>query len=81
VLLYTSHVPKIPFQEVVKEFRKVAPGRVTVVSYEGLRFARECGIDIISDYAGTLACQHVIHDHGTPEEQQRLREMEVGYAW
>jgi len=40
------------FDELVKEMRTVAgPGRVTVVTYDGLKFALDCGIDIISDYA------------------------------
>jgi hypothetical protein len=69
------------FDDVVKELRTVAaPGRVTVVSYEGIKFARECGIDCWH-LAATMCFQHVIHDHGTPEEQQRMREMHVGYPW
>ena len=68
------------FDGLVKEMRTVAPGRVTVVSYKGIRFARECGIDCWH-LAGTMAFQNWIHDHGTPEEQQRLRDMKVGYPW
>jgi hypothetical protein len=70
------------FDDAVKELRKVArPGAVTVVSYRGLKIARELGVDIIGDYAGTLCCQNLIHDEGTPEEQDRLRNMKVGYPW
>jgi hypothetical protein len=49
------------FDELVKEMRTVAgPGRLTTVSYTGLKFALECGIDIISDYAEmyTLSSRH-----------------------
>ena len=69
------------FESAVKEMRKcVPPGRVTVVSYNGLKHARECGIDCW-DFAGTMCFQQLIHDHGTPEEQQRLRDLNVGYPW
>ena len=70
----------VTFEELVAEIRKDAPGRVTVVSYESIKFARDVGIDCW-DLAGTMCFQHVIHDHGTPEEKQRLREMKVGYPW
>ena len=67
--------------DAVKELRKTAPpGRVTVVSYSGLKLAREIGVDCW-EYAATMCFQHVIHDHGTPEEQDRLRKMQVGYPW
>jgi hypothetical protein len=36
-----------------------------VVSYEGLRFALACGIDVM-DYAETYTLQKVIADQGTP---------------
>lgn len=68
----------IPFDSVVSELRKENPGRVTVVSYAGIKFARECGIDCWH-LAGSMAFQHVIHDFGTPEEKQRLRDLKVGY--
>ena len=75
-------VPVMNFDELVTEMRKiVAPGHVTVVSYSGLKIARELGIDIIGDYAGTLCCQNLIHDIGTPEEQDRIRAMRCGYPW
>ena len=70
----------VPFEKLVAELRRDAPGRVTVVSYAGIKFARDAGIDCW-DFAATLAFQNVIHDHGTPEEQQRLRDMKVGYPW
>lgn len=60
--------------------RQDAPGRVTVVSYVGIKFARDAGIDVWH-LAGSMAFQHVIHDHGSAEEQQRLRDMKVGYPW
>jgi hypothetical protein len=68
------------FDDAVDEIRAVAPGRVTVVSYAGLKFARECGIDCW-EFAATISFQHVIHDYGTPEEQKRLRDLKVGYPW
>jgi hypothetical protein len=72
----------IKFDELVTELRKVAPlGHVTVVSYAGLKIARELGIDIISDYAGTLCCQNLIHDIGSKDEQNRIRAMWCGYPW
>ena len=72
---------RIPFDEVVSEMRAAAPpGRVTVVAYAGIKFARDAGIDCWH-LAGVMCFQHVIHDHGTPEEQQRLGDMRVGYPW
>jgi hypothetical protein len=65
----------------VAELRKCAPaGALTVVSYDGLRFARECGIDIW-DYAETLSLQTLIADIGTPEEKQRLKEELMASRW
>jgi hypothetical protein len=63
----------IGFDDLVSALRKVAPGRITVVSYEGLRFALECGIDVW-EFADTVTLQAVIRDHGTPEQKQRLLE-------
>lgn len=68
----------VSFDELVAENRKEMPGRVTVVSYDSIKFARNAGIDCW-DLAGTMSFQHVIHDFGTPEEKQRLRELKVGY--
>jgi hypothetical protein len=57
---------RVPFDDLVDELRAVAPpGRVTVVSYSGLKFARECGIGCW-EFAATISFQNVIHDHGTP---------------
>jgi hypothetical protein len=66
------------FDELVSELRQENPGKVTVVSYAGIKFARDCGIDVWY-LAGSMCFQHVIHDHGTEEEKQRLRDLEVGY--
>jgi hypothetical protein len=63
----------IDFDDLVSALRKVAPGRVTVVSYEGLRFALECSIDVW-EFADTISLQAVIRDHGTPEQKRRLQE-------
>ena len=76
----TSNAKRVTFEILIAEIRKDAPGRVTVVSYESIQFSRECGIECWH-LAGTMCFQHVIHEHGTPEEQQRLREMKVGYPW
>jgi hypothetical protein len=78
-------VTMIHFDTLVKEMRKVAgPGRVTTVSYDGLKFALECGIDVW-DFAETLTLARVIEDIGTPEQKQRLKEeilwMEDVEAW
>jgi hypothetical protein len=53
------------FEELVAVIHKDAPGRVTVVSYDGLKFALDCGIDVW-DSAETYTLQAVIRDHGTP---------------
>jgi len=63
----------IGFDDLVSALRKVAPGRVTVVSYEGLRFALECGIDVW-ECVDTITLQAVIRDHGTPAQKRRLQE-------
>jgi hypothetical protein len=79
-LEHLTYTARVKFDDAVKAIRKDAPGRVTVVSYEGVRFARSVGIDCW-DLAATMSFQRVIHDYGTPEEKQRLREMKVGYPW
>lgn len=68
------------FDELVAEMRKDAPGRVTVVSYSGLKFALDCGIDVW-DYAETYTLQAVIRDHGTPAQKQRLKEEIIAGRW
>jgi hypothetical protein len=70
----------LTFKELVAAMRKESPGRVTVVSYASLKRANERGVDCW-EYAATISFQHVVHDYGTPEEQQRLRKMKVGYPW
>lgn len=62
------------FDTLVKEMRKVAgPGRVTTVSYSGLKFALDCGIDVW-DFAETYTLAAVIRDHGTSEQKIRLQQ-------
>jgi hypothetical protein len=34
------------FDDAVNEMRKDAPGRVAAVSYDGLNFELDCGIDV-----------------------------------
>jgi hypothetical protein len=68
----------IDYNKAVKELRREFPGQVTVVNYAGIKFARDCGIDVWH-LAGAMCFQHVIHDHGTAEEKQRLRDLKVGY--
>lgn len=63
-----------------QEIRKDAPGRVTAVSYDGLKFALDCGIDVW-DYAETYALQNLIADVGTPAQKQRLREEILAGRW
>ena len=69
---------KVSFDELVNDARKDNPGRVTVVSYAGIKFARDCGIDCWH-LSGSMTFQKVIHDHGGDEEKQRLRDLNVGY--
>ena len=61
---------KVTFENVVAEMRKIAQGRVTTVSYEGLRFALDCGIDVW-DFAETYTLQRLIADVGTPSQKKR----------
>ena len=67
----------IPVDKVIAELRRMLPGRVTVVSYEGLKFAVEAGIDCW-EFAHTDSFQEVIRDIGTPEQKQRLEEILAG---
>jgi hypothetical protein len=71
---------RVTFEELVAEIRKDAPGRVTVVSYAGLKFALDCGIDVW-DYAETLTLQRLIADVGTPAQKQRLKEELTAGRW
>jgi hypothetical protein len=71
---------RVTFEELVAEIRKDAPGRVTVVSYDGLKFALDCGIDVC-DFAETYALQAIIRDHGTPAQKQRLKEEILAGRW
>lgn len=71
---------RVPFEELVAEIRNAAPGRVTVVSREGLKFALDCGIDVW-DFAETYTLQAVIRDHGTPAQKQRLKEEILAGRW
>jgi hypothetical protein len=68
------------FEELVADIRKDAPGRVTVVSYEGLKFAMDCGINVW-DYADTYSLQNVVRDFGTPKQKQRLKEELLARRW
>ena len=70
----------IPFDDLVSTLRKDAPGRVTVLTYEGLKFALECGIDCW-EYWDSITFQAVIRDHGTPEQKQRLKEEIIASTW
>jgi hypothetical protein len=70
----------LTFDELVADIRKAAPGRVTVVTYAGLKFALECGIDVW-EFAETYTLQAVIRDHGTPKQKQRLKEELLAGRW
>jgi hypothetical protein len=69
----TDNDKRVTFEDLVAEIRKDALGRVTVVSYDGLKFALDCGIDAW-DYAEMYTLQAVIRDRGTPAQKQRLKE-------
>ena len=69
------------FGDLVMEMRTMAgPGNVTVISYDGLRFALECGIDVW-DFADTLSLQNVVRDIGTAEQKRRLKEELLARRW
>ena len=68
----------VTFDKLVTDVRKELTDTVTAVSYDGVKFARDAGIDCWH-LAGSMCFQHVIHNYGTPEEKQRLRELKVGY--
>jgi hypothetical protein len=71
----------IKFDELVTELRKVAsPGRCTVVSYAGLKFMLDCGIEVW-DYAETMTLQRLIADIGTPEQKLRLQQEIIAGRW
>ena len=76
----TPDEERIPFEEVVEQLRREFPGQVEVVSYEGLKFAVQCGIDVW-DYAETLSLQRVIAEIGTPAQKQRLKEELIASRW
>lgn len=77
-----SEKKMVSFEELVKLLQKENPGRVTVVSYADFQFLRDCGVEIDFDlYAGSMMFQQFIHEQGTAEEQQRLRDRKVGYPW
>jgi hypothetical protein len=50
-----------------------APGRVTVVAYDGLKFALDCGI-VVWDFCETMTLQWLIADSSMPAQKQQLRE-------
>lgn len=64
----------IPADDLIADLRRQFPGRVTTVSYAGLKFAVEAGIDCW-EFAWTYSFQAVIRDIGTPEQKQRLAEI------
>ena len=68
------------FDDAVKELRAVAPGRVTMVTREGLQFALACGLGVW-DYAECYALQRLIEEEGTPEQKQRLKEELIASRW
>jgi hypothetical protein len=70
--------PRIPFEQVVADLKKIAPGRVTTVCYEDFAFLHSIGA-LDWSFAPTLSFQAFIRDHGTPEEKLRLHNLHVGY--
>jgi hypothetical protein len=71
---------KVPFETLVKELRRVAPGRVTTVCYDDMLFLHEIGA-LDWTFAGTLAFQRVIAERGTLNEKRRLRDMNVEFRF
>jgi hypothetical protein len=71
----------IPFDELVSELKKTAPGRVRIANYDALKLALTLGEDDIWDFAETYTLQAVVRDHGTLEQQQRLREEIIAGRW
>jgi hypothetical protein len=71
--LNESATANISFDDLVAQLRRDNPGRVTTVSYSGLKFALACGIDVW-DYCETLSLAAVIANHGTPEQKIRLQQ-------
>jgi alkylation response protein AidB-like acyl-CoA dehydrogenase len=51
-----------------------------VVSYSGLKFAMDVGIDVW-DFSETLTLAAVIRDHGTPDQKLRLQQEIIGGRW
>jgi hypothetical protein len=70
----SSDTKLIPVDEVIAELRRKFPGRVTVVSYEGLKFAIQSGIDVWEHWR-TDSFQDVIRDIGCPEQKERLKNL------
>ena len=72
---------QLTFENATAEIRKCAPADgVTLVSYSGLKFAMDCGIDVW-DYAETYSLQAVIRDHGSPAQKRRLQEELFAGRW
>lgn len=66
-------MPKIPFDMLVAEIRKIA--HVTVVSsYARLKAALDRGDDRVWDFAETLTLAAVVEHHGSLKQHERLRE-------
>jgi hypothetical protein len=61
----------IPFDDVVKELRKAAPGKVMTVCYDDMLFCHAIGAMDWS-LADMICFQRVIRERGTPEEKARL---------
>ena len=61
----------IPFDEVVRELQRAAPGRVMTVCYADMLFLHAIGAMDWS-LADMICFQRVIRERGTPEEKARL---------
>ena len=68
-----NHPEKIGVDDLVAQLHREYPGRVTTISYSGLKFALDCGIEVW-DYCETLALAAVIANHGTAEQKIRLQQ-------
>jgi hypothetical protein len=75
-----AYTVRMEFDDLVAEIRAVSSGSVTTLSYADIKFLHDCGI-CCWHLSGSLLFQSMIRDHGSEAEQQRLRDLHVGYAW
>ena len=76
-------MPRIGINQLEKIMRDSFPDVVVeiVPSYDDMLFLYRLGSANWNLWAGSLRFQRLIHDHGSPEDQQRIRALNVGYPW